>query len=110
MPNKLLYYFTPNKKDASPITELAIQSKSQQIYLLLTQQQLFTIHAAAEAAAAAASSWHRVRAIARALDSCVILGPTFTMPVFSELLFIMSLKDVKRFLKDSMKSASPLFS
>lgn len=36
--------------------------------------------------------------------------PTFTMPVFSELLFIMSLKDVKRFLKDSMKSASPLFS
>lgn len=36
--------------------------------------------------------------------------PTLTMPVFSELLFIMSLKDVKRFLKDSMKSASPLFS
>lgn len=36
--------------------------------------------------------------------------PTFTMPVFSELLLIMLLKDVKRFLKDSMKSASPLFS
>ena len=32
------------------------------------------------------------------------------MPVFSELLLIMSLKEVKRFLKDSMKSASPLFS
>lgn len=43
------------------------------------------------------------------LDLCAG-QPTFTMPVFSELLFIMSLKDVKRFLKDSMKSASPLFS
>ena len=26
------------------------------------------------------------------------------------MLFIMSLKEVKRFLRDSMKSASPLFS
>ena len=32
------------------------------------------------------------------------------MPVFSELLLIMSLKEVKRLLRDSMKSASPLFS
>lgn len=35
---------------------------------------------------------------------------TFTMPVFSELLFIMWLKEVKRCLRDSMKSASPLSS
>lgn len=64
----------------------------QTIYLLLKQRQILSIEL-----------------ITPGLDICMS-QPTLTMPVFSELLFIMSLKEVKRFLKDSMKSASPLFS
>lgn len=72
---------------------------------------LFTIHTAAVIYSSRSSRYFLAP---RSSDSMQLdlsdSQPTFTMPVFSELLFIMSLKDVKRFLKDSMKSASPLFS